>query len=155
MEEAISILDILAFLSPFLLAGLAGLGWLYKHEREKRTNIEKTLSEKKYAVYMKIMDLFFALISNAQNGNKDKPYDNTTIVEINKDILIYGSDEVIQIFYEWTQAARIKQNSLTYLAKIMIAIRKDMGFPKTKITEKDFLKHMIIDYKQAENDGIV
>ena len=56
--------------TPILLALFAGIGWLYKHEKEKRLLIEKQLSEKKYNVYMKFIDLYFQIFENVKFKKK-------------------------------------------------------------------------------------
>jgi hypothetical protein len=49
---------------PIVLALFAGVGWLYKHEKERRLLVERQLSEKKYQVFIKFINLFFDLYEN-------------------------------------------------------------------------------------------
>ncbi|MEH6306186.1 hypothetical protein RYH73_11065 [Olivibacter sp. CPCC 100613] len=49
---------------PIILALFAGVGWLYRHEKERRLLVERQLSEKKYQVYIKFVNLFFELYEN-------------------------------------------------------------------------------------------
>ena len=58
----------LAILIPVVLAIFAGLGWLYKHEKEKRLLVERQLSEKKYDVYFKFISIYFDLFKSAKKG---------------------------------------------------------------------------------------
>jgi hypothetical protein len=51
--------EALAYLSPFLLVAAGVLAWLYQHERERRAEIEKQLSEAKYKTYIALINLFF------------------------------------------------------------------------------------------------
>lgn len=57
-----TIVAILAALSPVFLAFLGGIGWLYRHERERRIEIERQLSQEKYKAYIALIDLFFGML---------------------------------------------------------------------------------------------
>ncbi len=48
-------------LTIVLTAIIAGIGYVLKIEIEKRREIEKQLSEKKYGVYISIIELFFSM----------------------------------------------------------------------------------------------
>lgn len=140
---------------PVLVVLLTFFIWMYQHEKQKRTNIEKNLSEKKYEVYMELITLFFEAILNVKKGIENSTDQIDRMTNLNKEIIIYGSDEVIKILYLWTKKAREKSNNLKYFGDILIAIRKDMGYPKTKISGDDFLKQLLIEYEQAKKDGLV
>lgn len=47
-----TIISVLAALSPILLVILGGIGWLYRHEKERREAVERQLSEHKYKAYI-------------------------------------------------------------------------------------------------------
>ncbi len=144
---------------PIVLAVLAGLGWLYKHEKEKRLLVEKQLSDKKYDVYFKFISLYFDLMKKIKKGqplNTIKLID--TLLDIKKELTIYGSDEVIKKFFYWEETSSNKDTSLIPITDIIIEMRKDMGNPKTKITTSDFLKSLIRDneeYLELKKEGVV
>lgn len=130
---------------PILLVLLGGVGWLYRHEKEKRLEIEKQLSIKKYDVYVRLLNVFFNILKQVKKGqstNADKLVD--TMIEIKKDIIIFGSDEVLNNFFNWEKKSQSKE-SLKALSELVISVRKDMGNPKTKITSNDFLKSLVQD----------
>src|SRR4051794_29985779 len=90
----------------FLSAIIAGTGWLLRTEREKRREVEKQLSDKKYAVYSDIINLFFELIK----GTKvNKQWDTGEVVDrmfsIMQNLIVYGSDSVVKKFSEWKREA--------------------------------------------------
>lgn len=130
---------------PILLVLLGGVGWLYRHEKEKRLEIEKQLSVKKYDVYVRLLTVFFNILKQVKKGqstNADKLVD--TMIEIKKDIIIFGSDEVLNNFFNWEKKSQSKE-SLKALSELVISVRRDMGNPKTKITSNDFLKSLVQD----------
>lgn len=151
----------LVITTPIILTLLAGVGWLYKHEKEKRVQIEKQLSEKKYQVYIKFINLYFQLYENVKN-NKKMPNSemSKTMIEIKKELMMYGSDSVVKRFFIWQQFSKDNKTnvSLIPITNIIIEMRKDMGMPKSKITTTDFLKSLVRneeEYNSLRNQGVV
>ncbi|EYE43347.1 hypothetical protein ACIXST_16515 [Bacteroides fragilis] len=69
------------------------------------------------------------------------------IIKVKKDLLIYGTDEIIKKFTEWNVNCNNPNQMLNfqnYLA-LFILIRKDMGYKKSKLTEKDILRIIMGD----------
>ena len=136
-------IEIIQIFLPVLLFLLGGFGWLYKHEKEKRVEIEKQLSVRKYDVYVRLLTVFFDILKQVKKGqstSNEKLIDK--MIEIKKDILIFGSDDVVNKFFLWEKKAQSKE-ALNAFSELVISVRKDMGNPKTKITKKDFLKSLI------------
>ncbi len=134
---------IIQSLIPILVVILAGIGWLYRHEKEKRLQIEKQLSESKYKVYIQLLTVFFHIFKQVKKGQKtnaDKLIG--TMVDIKKELIIYGNDDVLKSFFNWEKASQSNEN-LYALAHLVIEVRKDMGNPKTKITTLDFLNSLV------------
>lgn len=79
---------------------------------------------------------------------KAKPNDlPDRIINVKKDLLIYGTDEIIKKFTEWNvncNNPNQMSNFQNYLA-LFILIRKDMGYKKSKLTEKDILRIIMGD----------
>ena len=144
---------------PIILAIIAGLGWLYKHEKEKRLLIERQLSDKKYDVYFKFISVYFDIFKTIKKGQKfDASKLTGKMIDIKKELTIYGSDEVIRKFFKWEQASSNEVNSLIPITDIIIEMRKDMGNPKTKITTNDFLKSLVRDeesYQELKKQGVI
>lgn len=137
---------------PIILAVLAGVGWLYKHEKEKRLLVERQLSEKKYQVYIKFISLFFKIYEQNKVG-KIMPQQEMvkSMIEIKKDLMIYGSDKVIKKFFAWEEFSSTKKNSLRPITDVIIEMRKDMGSPKTAITTTLFLKSIVRNKEEFES----
>lgn len=147
--------EVLAALSPFMLAALAGVGWLYRHERERRSEVERQLSEHKYRAYIEVLDIFFDAFK-AQRTNRLRAPDNRAVermIDANKELMIYGSDNVAMTYAEWLAKARANESvtpaMLRDFGEIVVAIRRDMGNPKTRMTADDVLRQLVTDYDEA------
>lgn len=141
---------------PILLLILGGIGWLYRHEKERRLQIEKQLSDRKYNVYIDLLTVFFNILKQVKKGQKtnaQKLIDK--MMDIKKELIIFGNDNVLYAFFKWEKQSQAKSN-LKSLAELIVEIRKDMGNPNTKITTKDFLKSLVQsdeDYKALKEEG--
>ncbi|ERJ57151.1 hypothetical protein [Sphingobacterium paucimobilis] len=149
-------IEYLQLFIPVLLILLAGIGWLYRHEKERRLEIEKQLSDKKYDVYIRLLTVFFDLLKQVKKGqptNSAKLIDK--MLDIKKEIIIFGNDEVLFAFFKWERDSQTKRN-LKALAELIIEIRRDMGNNKTSVTTKDFLKSLVStdeDFKYLQEQG--
>jgi len=147
MQDSISAVEFIKIFLPLILILLGGLGWLFKHEREKRLQIEKQLSDKKYSVYKLFIDLYFDMFQTVQEGKSvDIKKITPKIIEIKRDLLIYGGDKVVKTFLNWQISTFTGKPSLKPFTEILIEMRKDMGYPKTTITSDLFLKSLIKKY---------
>lgn len=139
-----------AITTIILTALIGGIGWILRNEIEKRREVEKQLSEKKYSVYIKIMNLFFDVIKNTKESKKisDEKIANEMFVIV-KELIVFGSDSVNLKFIEWRESAnKGNPNLVVFLfADLIVEIRKDMGSPATKLSNSDVLKMFINDYE--------
>lgn len=89
---------ILAILAVLVPAIVAFMGYII-HRKTKRIKImENQLSEKKYLAYAGIVTLFFNILKDVKNG---KPSDGDLaekMVDLKRDILLYGSDSIFYAF---------------------------------------------------------
>ena len=154
-----TIISVLAALTPFTLAISAGIAWLYKHEKERREAVERQLSEKKYTAYTKLLDIYFETMKATMMGKKsDKLIEKKSIgqmTDASKDIILYGSDDVVKTYLEWLDLARKEKPILRQFGQIVVSIRRDMGNQKTKITSDDVLGCFIKDYEDAKAKGLI
>ena len=138
---------------------MGGLGWLFKHEREKRLQIEKQLSDKKYSVYKLFIDLYFDMFRTVQEGKSiDIKKIAPKLIEIKRDLLIYGGDKVVKTFLDWQISTFTNDQSLKPFTEILIEMRKDMGYPRTSITSDLFLKSLIKneeEYQTLKKQGVI
>jgi len=95
-----TILTTIAPILVVLLSGIvAALSYLYRHERERREEVERQLSEHKYTTYMALMNTYTDVIKAAKAGKPLRPDDLTErMQELSKDLIIYGSDDVVKAF---------------------------------------------------------
>lgn len=144
-----TIVSVLAVFTPILLVILAGVGWLYRHEKERREAVERQLSEHKYKAYITLLDIFFDMIKETK---EDKVINQNKIVnrmiDANKNLILYGSDEVVCTYQKWLDIARNGKVGLKQFGEIVISMRRDMGNWNTKITPKDVLQQFILDYDE-------
>ncbi len=125
---------ILAFISAIAVC-------IIKLQHDKISSIKNQLSDKKYKVYNEIFSIFFDLM-RAEKGyisnNSNLP---DRIIQIKKDLLIYGTDEINKKFIEWhinCSSPNQVPNFRNYLS-LFLLIRKDMGYKNSKLTENDIL----------------
>ena len=146
----------MAALSPILLAILGGVGWLYRHEKERREAVERQLSEHKYRAYITLLDIFFDVMKAIKAG---KTIDQSDLIDrmfdANKDLILYGSDDVVNTYQKWLGSSRKGNVKLDQFGEIIISIRRDMGNPKTKITSEEVLRQFIVDYEDAKAKGLI
>lgn len=169
------IISFLAFLSPVLLVILSGVGWLYTHEKERREAIERQLSERKYNAYLTLLDFFFFTLNAVHTGfintNQDDFNDlfEQKMFDATKDIIIYGSDDVVSAYHKWFSSVRDdlyegkindpkrQRESAKNFGEIVISIRRDMGNQKTKKTSEDVISifHAYYDFfpKKKSDEG--
>jgi hypothetical protein len=136
------IVGILVFISTIL-------GFIIKAQHDKILSIKDQISDKKYNVYNEIFSIFFDIMREGKGFTKKaKPNDlPDRIINVKKDLLIYGTDEIIKKFTEWNvncNNPNQMSNFQNYLA-LFILIRKDMGYKKSKLTEKDILRIIMGD----------
>jgi len=138
-----------------LLALLAGLGYLYKTELERRLAVERQLSDRKYDVYVTLMNTYLDVM---KAGRTNKPLDQEDLTDrmnnIAKELILYGSDEVYKEYLAWTEIGRGGMVSVKQLGKIVAAIRKDMN-PRSKVTDEEVLRLFINDFDDAKEKGLL
>lgn len=143
-----AVLSILgSVVGSMVLLLLAGAGWLIRHERERREAVESQLSEKKYAAYMVLIDIFFESIK-AQREGRQSPSDlPNRMLDANKDLLIYGADDVLLRYEELGKMnPRTEEEKLLLahkFADLILAIRRDMGNANTRMTTDNVLSAFV------------
>lgn len=148
----------LAYLSPFLLAALAGIGTLYKLERDKRQQVEQKLNENKARIYASFVEDYSALFFKP--GGKEHTHDDyMRIVErvqnFARNSMMYASDDVVEkfsVFYKLQNTAVENMTMadiyerLDAFSDVVIAIRKELGHTKTKLGYDTIGRLLITDY---------
>lgn len=153
-----TLLTVLAVASPFLLAGLGAVGWLYRHERERRVAIEQQVSNLKYKAYIEIVSIAFDLMKRQRKKGGLTPRDQEQLVDrmsdATKELILFGSDNVLRLYLRWNREMRDHGTANLYrFGQIVVAIRQDMGNPKTSIGVEDILRQLITDYDKVLATG--
>lgn len=152
MEE--NILKIIgASVTAVFATTLAILLYFLKKKDDELSLIKNKISEEKYRTYFSIISLFFDLLKQDKGfATYDKNEQAKNYIDIKKNLLLLGSDEIIKKFTEFDKAKA--GNSLESMTKIkhwldlFILIRRDSGNPKTKLTIDDILLNIVeeVDY---------
>jgi hypothetical protein len=130
-----------------LLAGLGAVGYLYRSTRDRERELEERLAEQKRTIYQQYLDIVRRIVeqSGTPKGIRTEPL----VVELRKfafSSVLYASDEVVQAHVRFaTMRDEGRPYTLGAIADILVAIRRDIGFPKTKLTREDVLGVFIRD----------
>lgn len=124
--------------------------------RTQRTReLESRISERKIDVYKPMIELFGSIMSNAAHGVQASPEEVTPkIAEFATWITIYGSDETVEIYHNFMQAAFSQAPGLItsrLYAEFILAARRDIGYPDTSVTALQIMGMRVNDlYSEAE-----
>ena len=124
---------------------------MLQRKTERIKIIENQLSEKKYKAYSELVAIFYNIFKDTKN-NKPTNNENLTsqLIDVKKDLFIYGSYEVFRKFTNWLSFSTENQNNLNhmnYFLDLMLEIRKDMGKKKTLLTKHEIMLNLIQDKK--------
>jgi hypothetical protein len=56
--------------------------------------------------------------------------------DANRELILYGSDEVLTEYQAWQRQARDGLLDFPRLGSVIVAVRRDMGHPKTKVDRR-------------------
>jgi hypothetical protein len=113
-------------------------------EAQRLRDLEGRISEKKYDTYRPMLDTLKDLISQQIDASTFR----TRTSEFTTWISIYGSDEAVKSFHNFMQASFHNAPAKVLMklyAEFIIAARRDMGNPSTKIRASHFLGMRIND----------
>jgi hypothetical protein len=129
--------------NALLLAALGGVAYLYRASREKRQQLETRLGESKRALYEGYVDVLKDVARRTKAGSTEAAPEHIEQLRTFafRSVLI-ASDEVLKAHIRFTNLGRISTSekaALPAVADVLLALRKDMGFPDTKLTGQDLL----------------
>ncbi len=79
---------------------------IYSNYKARQREIEQALYEKKQPVYEKLLDLVFKLMKRAKQNQKIDEQEMTEfIMDFSKELLLWGSDDVIRSYVAWKRIA--------------------------------------------------
>ncbi len=109
-------------------------------EAQHVRDLENRISERKYETYKPMLEMLGDVFSQAKTSREaiaDGDVNTDKFVSFAKWIIIFGSDEAIAAYHNLTTSFNYKppiQISLRLVADFILAARKDIGYPDTKVT---------------------
>lgn len=144
--------NIIALLSIVISAIVAVAGIIIAWQTEKLKTMRQQLSEKKCNAYTDTVKMFYSVLKNTKTN---KPTDNEDMMEklidIKRDIFMYGSDKVFYAFNKWllsTNNPDIK-GQLSAFLDFVLEIRNDLCNGKTNLTKYDILLNLTQSDEEA------
>ncbi|NUR04594.1 MAG: hypothetical protein HOY79_51250 [Streptomyces sp.] len=108
-------------------------------------DLENRISEKKYDVYKPMINLIRDMLDRRQIAEEDS---RSRTSDFSTWVIIYGSDEAVQAFHNFMQAAYHDPPAKVLMklyADFVISARRDMGYPETNVLQSHFLGMRIND----------
>ncbi len=115
--------------------------------------------------YLQLLEPFMEALSNPKAVKQKNQLDLVkTMVRINIDLHLFGSDESCRILEEWRSLGlkgqsenpeiQKKRNTamLIFYSRLILSIRRDLGQQDTKIDELGILRSFLTDLDQNEKD---
>lgn len=129
---------------------VAVLGFVIAWQTEKLRTMREQLSEKKYNAYAEAVKMFYSVLkdSKAHRATNDKEMLDK-MIDIKRDIFMYGSDKVFKSFNKWLLSTTSTENKEQFAAFLdfVLEMRKDLCNDKTKLTKHDILLNL------TQNEG--
>lgn len=144
---------IISVLSTFIVAMITFMGVWYKLKKTEVNTLKAKLRDKQEDVYYKIYSYIFDLLNDTINK---QPLNKTEYIsrymELKKLLLFHASDKVVLQFAKLNIETEMN-NPITTLKnyfKLMILMRKEIGYKGKKVNEKTILQILIANKKECE-----
>ncbi len=137
MELATFIVSIISLIiMPLIL--------IYLNSRTSKVLEEnKIKTEYKVQTYKKIFEIFNAVLTKT----KSNMWDAKLRIDLVTDLIKYAPDEIVKKYLEFWEKAKSGDPSKADLniiyQDILLLIRKDLGYKKTKITKEEIIKMLL------------
>lgn len=112
----------------------------------RRREVELRLSDRKQKLYADFMAAQLGLFMAVKNKTALKPSDSDTIARFSSNALLIASDQVIREYQEFQRFARDHPEdlkSIRFLATLTLALRRDMGNPRTQLSAQEAMQSFI------------
>ncbi|MCE0458451.1 hypothetical protein [Curtobacterium flaccumfaciens] len=109
--------------------------------------LEERTAQKKYDLYEPFITALNNLLVPKRSQQALQGADDI-MADFGGFVTVWGSDEVIEVFYRWRSAAPTTPPALVTMrltADLLVAIRKDIAWPDTKVTNLHMIGHRIND----------
>ena len=144
--------NIIALLSIIISAIVTVAGIIIARQSEKLRTMREQLSEKKYNAYADAVKMFYSILKDTK---AHRPTNNNEMmdrmIDIKRDIFMYGSDKVFRAFNTWLLEAKENNNKKQFAAFLdfVLEMRKDLCNNKTKLTKNDILLNLTQSEEEA------
>ena len=145
--------NIIAILSVVISAIVAVAGIIIAWQTEKLRNMREQLSEKKYNAYADAVKMFYSVLKDAKANrttNNEEMMDR--MIDIKRDIFMYGSDKVFKAFNKWLLYTANSNDKAQFSAflDLVLEMRKDMCNNNTKLTKHDIMLNLTQSEEEAK-----
>ena len=138
---------ILAILAVLVPAVVAFMGYIIHRKTERIKIMENQLSEKKYLAYAGIVTVFFNILKTVKAGKTSDDDWAEKMVDLKRDILLYGSDSVFYAFNSFFDVSTNHPGNIKLMMdvwlKLILEIRQDMCGHKSKLSKDDILLNLM------------
>jgi hypothetical protein len=142
---------IVSILGSLLVASITANAQLKGHQEQARLSVQAELqqrtNEKKREAYFSFLDIFRDVIWQSK-ADADKTEINQKMGEIMTTFLLTASDEVVNTFLKWRDASQKQDGTFSVLAEfaaLLRAMRQDLGYSTTDLSERQILASFIND----------
>lgn len=144
--------NIIAILSILISAIITIAGIIIAWQTEKLRTMREQLSEKKYNAYADAVKIFYSVLKDAKaNRTTNNKEMMDRMIDIKRDIFMYGSDKVFKVFNKWLLSTTNSNDKVQLAAFLdfVLEMRKDLCNNKTKLTKHDIL----LNLTQSEDEA--
>lgn len=143
---------LITILSVLIPAIVAVAGIVIAWQTEKLRTMREQLSEKKYNAYSDAVKMFYSILKDAKsNKTTDSDSMMLNMIDIKRDIFMYGSDSVFKAFNTWLLTVTKNDDKIQFAAFLdfVLEMRKDLCSNKTKLTRNDILLNLTQSEEEA------
>ncbi len=132
-----------------LLAALGGVGYLYRASQEKRRALEARLAESKRRLYEAYVNVLKDIAAETQAGQTIDPTAYAPRLRTFAfDSILIAADPVVRAHVRFTNLEKIAPGenlAIPAIGDVLLALRRDVGFPDTKLTSRQILGVFVND----------
>lgn len=144
--------NIIALLSILISAIVALAGFIIARQTEKLRTMREQLSEKKYKAYADAVKMFYSVLKDSKaHRATNSGVMMEKMIDIKRDIFMYGSDKVFRSFNRWLLEAKENNDKAQFSAFLdfVLEMRKDLCNAKTNLTKHDILLNLTQSEEEA------
>jgi hypothetical protein len=144
--------NLTTLLNVIVPAIVAVAGIIIAWQTEKLRTMREQLSEKKYNAYADAVKMFYSVLKDAKaNRTTNNKEMMDRMIDIKRDIFMYGSDKVFKAFNKWLLSTTNSNDKAQFAAFLdfVLEMRKDLCNNKTRLTKHDILLNLTQSEEEA------